>query len=85
MKTHSILIASIMAFGLTFAAAAQTAGQDLKNAGTETKDATKDAVKGTGKAVKKGARKTKNGVKHAANATASETEKGAAKVKQKTE
>ena len=44
---------------------AQTAGQDLKNAGSDTKSATKSAGHGISKGTKKGYRKTKNGTKKA--------------------
>ncbi len=64
---------------------AQTAGQDMKAAGSETKDATKNVAKGTGKAVKTGAVKTKHAVKRGTHATASGVSKGADKVKDKTQ
>jgi predicted small secreted protein len=76
--------ASIIGIVLAAATPAQTAGQDIKNAGHETKEAAKDAGKGTAKAAKTGARKTKNGVKKGAHATASGVEKGADKVEDKT-
>ncbi len=67
MKIYSTL--SAMALGLAFIATsgAQTAGQDMKAAGTETKNATKDAGKGVAKGTKTAARKTKNGTKKAVN------------------
>jgi hypothetical protein len=80
VKILLLVIASVVGV-----ASAQTAGQDIKNAGRETKDAAKDVGKGTGKAVKTGARKTKNGVKKGAHATASGVEKGADKVEGKTQ
>jgi hypothetical protein len=76
-----LLLVMTSMVGVAFA---QTAGQDLKSAGHETKEAAKDAGKGTGKAAKTGARKTKNGVKKGAHATASGVEKGADKVEDKT-
>jgi hypothetical protein len=85
MKFRPLVLACSFAMGLAFGARAQTAGQDIKNAGHETKDASKDAAKATGKAVKTGAHKTKEAVKHGTHATASATERGADKVKEKTE
>jgi hypothetical protein len=85
MKFRTLVLATAFAIGLAFGAMAQTAGQDIKNAGHETKEASKDAANATGKAVKTGAHKTKEAVKHSAHATASATERGADKVKQKTE
>ena len=75
-----ILIGTIAAFALTTGFAQEPAKQDLKNAGTETKAATKDV----GKAVGKSAHKTTHAVKKGVNKSASATEKGAAKVKDKT-
>ena len=46
-------------------ALAQTAGQDLKNAGSDTKNATKSAGHGISKGTKKGYNKTKSGTKKA--------------------
>ena len=84
MKHIPMIVTLVFGLGLAAGAHAQSAGQDLKRAGTETKDATKDAAKGTDKAVKTGATKTKNGVKKGAHATASGVEKGASKVEDKT-
>jgi hypothetical protein len=53
----------------------QTAGQDIKNAGTDTKDATKSAGKGIGKGTKTGYNKTKSGTKKVYHKTASGTKK----------
>ena len=44
---------------------AQTASQDMKNAGSDTKSATKNAGSSISKGTKKGYRKTKNGTKKA--------------------
>lgn len=46
-------------------AIAQTAGQDMKNAGSETKSATKNAGRSISKGTKKGYHKTKKGTKKA--------------------
>jgi hypothetical protein len=44
---------------------AQTAGQDMKNAGRDTKNATKSVGHGIGKGTKKAYHKTKHGTKKA--------------------
>ncbi len=44
-------------------ATAQTAGQDMKNAGTDTKSAAKSTGHGISKGTKKGYSKTKHGTK----------------------
>lgn len=59
---------------LALAAGAQTAGQDIKNAGHDTADATKQTAHKTVRATKKGTHKA-----------ASATKKGANKVEQKTD
>jgi len=75
-----------IALVLTFAAtpslkAQETAGQDLKGAGHDTKQAAKD----TGKATKKAAKNTGHAVKKGTNKAADKTEDGAKKVKDKTD
>ena len=85
VKNIPMMFAFVLGLGLTAGAYAQTtAGQDLKNAGHETKEATKDAAKGTGKGIETGAKKTKRATKRAAHATARGVEKGADKVEDKT-
>jgi len=74
MKIFRVIMGSVFAVALAVSASAQTAGQDMKNAGSETKQAAKD----TGKGVAKGAKKTGSAVKHT-------THKAAAKVDQKTQ
>jgi len=74
----------LLAATLTIASApvwSQTAGQDLKHAGTDTKDATKATGRGIKKGTKTGYRKTKNGTKKAYHKTGS----GVAKVGDKME
>ena len=71
---RTTITASVFAVALAFTAAAQTATQDMKNAGSDTKLAAKD----TGKGVAKGAKKTGKAVKHG-------THKAANKVAQKTQ
>lgn len=66
-----------LAATLTFASAAvaQTAGQDMKNAGTDTKDAAKSAGAGIKKGTKKAYRKTKSGTKKAYHKTGKDVAK----------
>jgi hypothetical protein len=65
MKTSiRFCMTAILAFAPLFA---QTVKQDMKNAGTETKEAVKD----TGKATKHTAGKVKTKTKHAVNKTSS--------------
>ena len=66
--------ATLLAAGSAVSAYAQTAKEDIKDAGRSTKR----AVKKTGSATKKTAKK-------ATNATAKTVEKGAEKVKEKTQ
>jgi hypothetical protein len=56
---------------LTFAgsAIAQSAGQDMKNAGSDTKDAAKSTGRGVKKGTKKAYHKTKSGTKKAYHKT----------------
>jgi hypothetical protein len=58
----------------------QSAGQDMKDAGHETKNAAKDVGSGT----KKGAKKTGHAAKKGVHKAASATEKGADKAADKT-
>jgi hypothetical protein len=58
-----------------WASAPQSAGQDMKNAGTDTKDAAKDVGHGVKKGTKKGYHKTRNGTKKVYNKTAKGTKK----------
>lgn len=64
---------------------AQTASQDMKNAGKETKEAAKDTGKAVGKTTKHTAKKVKHGTKKVVNKSADATEDTAAKVKKKTQ
>ena len=63
-----LIATSLLSVVLPFTAAAQTAGQDMKKAGRETKEAAKDVGKGTASAAKTTARKTKKVAKKAARA-----------------
>jgi ABC-type nickel/cobalt efflux system permease component RcnA len=65
----------------TFAQEAQSAKQDMKDAGQSTKDAAKDTAHATKKTSKKAAHKTK----HATHKAASKTKQGAEKVQDKTQ
>jgi tRNA(Leu) C34 or U34 (ribose-2'-O)-methylase TrmL len=71
-----LLITAGLAMGLTAGTGfAQSAGQDMKNAGHETKDAATDAAHGTAKGTKKAYHATKKGTTTAAHKTAKGTEK----------
>ena len=74
-------VTAVLVSGMSIATVAQetTATQDAKKAGTETKDAAKDAGKATGKAAKKTGQVTKD----AAKETAAGTTKAAKTVKKK--
>jgi hypothetical protein len=72
-------------FLLTATAAVQAqVGQDVKNAGHDTKDAATDAAHDTSTATKKAGHKTAHGVKKGTHKAAAETEKGADNVRNKT-
>lgn len=85
--TNKFWTGLILASTLTFASASafalnsQTAGQDMKDAGHDTKQAAKDTGHGIKKGTKTGYRKTKNGTKKAYHKTGS----GVAKVGDKME
>jgi hypothetical protein len=74
------LLASTLVLG-SVASMAQTAGQDMKDAGHETKQAAKDTGHGIKKGTKTAYRKTKNGTKKAYHKTG----QGVAKVGDKME
>ncbi len=63
-RLWSLALTTAMALALP-SAHAQTAGQDMKNAGSDTKNATKSAGHGISKGTKTGYRKTKHGTKKA--------------------
>jgi hypothetical protein len=95
MNTFVITAALVMG-GVAPVMLAQTAGQDIKDAGRDTKNAAKDAGHGVAKGTKKGYEKTKEGTekgyhktkqgtKHVVHKTAHATAKGADKVEDKTE
>ncbi len=65
--TIAMLALGIAAFG-------QTAGQDMKNAGHDTKEAGKDVGRGTVKATKKTGRAIKHGTHKAAHKVAEKTQ-----------
>jgi hypothetical protein len=70
-QTGIIALASLLALGFSSSAAlAQGAAQDMKNAGTETKDATKDVGNGVAKGTTKAYHSTTHGTKVAADKTA---------------
>ena len=82
-RIFSAVIVSAMALSLS-AFAQDSAKQDMKDAGHETKEAAKDAGHGTVKATKKTGTAIKHGTKKVVHGAASGTEKGAAKVEDKT-
>ena len=63
------VLALAMAAGTTMTMSAQTAKQDMKDAGHETKEAAVDTGHATKKVVKKGAHKTKVAARKTKNAT----------------
>jgi len=75
--TKSRWTSLLLAAALTFAssAIAQTAGQDMKHAGTDTKDAAKSTGRGVKEGTKTAYRKTKNGTKKAYHKTGEGAEK----------
>ena len=81
---------TVFALALLFGAATAVpmhaqVGQDLKNAGHDTKDAVKTGAKKTTKGTKKAYHSTVHGVKKGTNKAASATAKGADKVAGKTD
>jgi predicted small secreted protein len=68
LLASTLALASVSAF-------AQTAGQDIKDAGHETKQAAKNTGKGIKKGTKTAYRKTKNGTKTAVHKTGEGAEK----------
>jgi Ni/Co efflux regulator RcnB len=75
----------IGAMALSLSAFAQdSAKQDIKDAGHDSKEAAKDVGHGTVTATKKTGKAIKHGTKKVVHAAASGTEKGAAKVEDKT-
>jgi hypothetical protein len=73
-STKRFLVAAGLAIGLASAGAyGQTAGQDMKDAGHDTKAAAVDTGHATKRTAKTGYRKTKNGTKKAYDKTAQGT------------
>jgi outer membrane lipoprotein-sorting protein len=83
MKIFLSRIVLILSIALS-CAWAQTAGQDMKKAGEDTKDATKTAAQGTGKAVKTGVAKTTHASKTVTHKAAKKVDEGAQKTEDKT-
>lgn len=79
MLLTSALVCSAGTYGL-----AQTAGQDMKHAGHETKEAAKDTGRGIKRGTKTAYRKTKHGTKKVVHKSARATRHGAEKVEDKT-
>ena len=70
-KAGIVLLGAVLAFGMSSALAFSQDGakQDMKNAGTETKDAAKDTGHGIFKGTQKAYHKTKRGTKKAYHKT----------------
>ena len=81
MKTALFSLALLIGSSSGLPAYQQSAGQDVKDAGTDTKNAAKSA----GRATKKGATKSTHAVKKGVHKTATATEKGVGKVAGKTQ
>ncbi len=64
LRTLALTIVTAIVVSPTFVFA-QTASQDMKNAGSDTKSASKNAGSSISKGTKKGYRKTKSGTKKA--------------------
>ena len=69
MGTVALGVAMMMGSGVATSATAQTAKQDMKNAGHETKEAAVDTGHATKKVTKKAAHKTKRAAIKTKNAT----------------
>jgi hypothetical protein len=72
----------VLLFGMAFAQ--DSAKQDMKDAGHETKDAAKDVGHATKTTAKKTGHKVKKGTKKATHKAAEKTDEGARKVEDKT-
>ncbi len=82
----SAVLASSLLLGACLTGGAQsTATQDIKSAGSETKDAAKDTGHAVAKGTKHVAHKTARGAKKIAHKTARATRHGAEKVEDKTD
>jgi Ni/Co efflux regulator RcnB len=80
-----LLSIALCAPALAMPAQDQSASQDMKDAGHETKDAAKDAGRATKKTAKKTGHAVKKTTKKAAHKTAEKTKEGAQKVEDKTQ
>jgi hypothetical protein len=75
-KTSTLFLTAVLTLGMSSAIVmAQTAGQDIRHAGTETKDATKDTGHGISKGTKKAYHKTSEGTETAYDKTKHGTKK----------
>ncbi len=84
LRLASLVLVSGMTVGSASLLAAQTAGQDLNHAGTETKNAAKDTGHGVAKGTTKAYHATKHGTVTAADKTKEGTTKGYDKTKEGT-
>jgi len=88
LRTAVATLAAVLAFapaGVTFAQPQDSAKQDMKDAGHDTKQAAKKTGHGIAKGTKTAARKTKNGTKKVVHGAAHGTKKAADKVEDKTD
>jgi hypothetical protein len=79
-----VVTAALVMGGVVPVTLAQTAGQDIKDAGHDTKNAAKETGHGIAKGTKKGYEKTKEGTEKGYDKTKEGTEKGYNKTKQGT-
>ena len=86
MKSHFAQYAMglLLLTGLPLSMPAQTAKDDIEDAGHSTRRAVKKTGRATSRTAKTGARKVKRGTKKVTHKAAAKTEHGAAKVKRKT-
>ena len=82
--TQTCLLAAALALFADGAAFAQTAGQDMKNAGQDVKQGAKDTGRGVKRATKTTAKKVKNGTRKGVNKGAEKTGDAARTVQRKT-
>jgi hypothetical protein len=80
-KSGLIVLAASLTIGLAPGFGQASAKQDMKNAGTETKDATKDVGHGIAKGSKKAYHSTAHGTKVATHKTADASKTAAHKTK----
>lgn len=73
MKLTAIIRVSLISAGLCAVASAQTAKQDIKNAGTDAKSAAKNTGRATKRTAQKAGKKVKHGTHNASQSLANKT------------